>query len=178
MGLMQIKEIEIIRSRKRKKTVSAKLRGDGVLVVRAPASMKKRDLEATITKLRARLERRFEQAEVSKSDEGLEKRAHELNRQLFGGQLKWQSLRYVTNQQRRWGSCTSFDGTIRLSSRLRELPAWVRDYVLVHELAHLVHPDHSAAFWALCNRYSLTERARGYLMAIDHLEGRKDSDDE
>ncbi|MGB0388869.1 MAG: SprT-like domain-containing protein [Ardenticatenaceae bacterium] len=174
---MKIKEIEIIRSQKRKKTVNAKLRGDGVLVVRAPAHLGERELNETIAKLRARIEKQVEQREASKDDVTLEECAQELNRKFFGGQLKWRTISYVTNQQRRWGSCTSGHGTIRLSARLRQLPTWVRDYVLVHEMAHLIEPNHSAAFWELCNRYPLTERARGYLMAIDHMEGRGDQEE-
>ena len=45
-------------------------------------------------------------------------------------------------------------------------PRWVRDYVLIHEMAHLVEPYQSPSFWALVNRYPRTERARGFLMAV------------
>lgn len=69
------------------------------------------------------------------------------------------------NQNSRYGSCSPADASIRLSSALAEMPRWVRDYVLVHELAHLVEANHSKDFWALVNRYPLTERARGYLIA-------------
>ena len=54
-------------------------------------------------------------------------------------------MRWVDNQQSRWGSCTPSDRSIRLSSRLQGMPAWVVDYVLVHELAHLLEPGHDAA---------------------------------
>jgi len=46
-------------------------------------------------------------------------------------------VRWVDNQRSRWGSCTPADRTIRLSRRLQDMPAWVIDYVLVHELVHL-----------------------------------------
>ena len=80
------------------------------------------------------------------------------------------SVRWVDNMRQRWGSCTPEDGTVRVSSRLAAYPSWVLDYVLVHELAHLVQANHSPAFWRLVSRYPLTERARGYLIAIG-MEG-------
>ncbi|MQA17591.1 MAG: DUF45 domain-containing protein, partial [Pseudonocardiaceae bacterium] len=73
---------------------------------------------------------------------------------------------WVTNQHDRWGSCTPADRSIRLSARLRELPQWVADYVLVHDLAHLLEPGHGPAFWQLVQRYPKTERARGYLEGV------------
>ena len=154
--------VEIIRSPKRHKSVSAELKG-GVIVVRAPAAMSDEELAPVIDKLRQGLQRRLKP--VAQTDEALQKRAHELNRQYFGGKLHWQSIRYVKNQNKRFGSCTPTRGTIRLSHRLATMPQWVRDYVIVHELAHLQEANHSARFWQLVNRYPLTERARGYLMA-------------
>jgi len=69
----------------------------------------------------------------------------------------------VRNQQWRWGSC-SRSGHICLNWRLVTMPAWVRDYVLIHELMHLKRMDHSPKFWALvaaaCPNY---EDARAWL---------------
>ena len=73
------------------------------------------------------------------------------------------SVSWVGNQRQRWGSCTPSTGAIRLSDRLQQLPGWVVDYVLLHELAHLIEPSHSARFWSLVARYPQSERARGYL---------------
>jgi predicted metal-dependent hydrolase len=90
----------------------------------------------------------------------------ELNRDYFAGQLTWLDIRYVGNQRHRLGSCSPATRTIRLSDRLLRTPAWVRDYVIVHELAHLLEANHGARFWTLVNRYPKAERARGYLMAM------------
>ena len=76
------------------------------------------------------------------------------------------SVRWVDNQQRRWGSCTPVDGSIRLSRRLATMPAEVRDYVLLHELAHLLESGHGPAFEALLAGYGPLERARGFLDGV------------
>jgi predicted metal-dependent hydrolase len=72
----------------------------------------------------------------------------------------------VTNQNGRWGSCTPSDRSIRISDKVKDVPGWVADYVVLHELAHLVVPGHNARFWELVGRYPRTERARGYLEGV------------
>jgi len=155
--------VEVVRSDRRRKTVSAELKS-GVLVVRAPTTMSDTELAPIIEKLQTRLERRVHKAALLDVD--LEQRAQVLNERYFNGRLRWQSIRFVTNQNGRFGSCTPSQGTIRLSHRLGQMPPWVLDYVLVHELAHLEEANHGPRFWKLVNRYPLTERARGYLMAV------------
>jgi predicted metal-dependent hydrolase len=157
-------EVKVIRSKRRKKTVEARLES-GVMVVRAPAAITDAELNPIIDKLKLKVEKKLRRSQ-GKSDAKLDARARELNRRFFDGELNWQSIRYVTNQNKRFGSCTPSHGTIRISHRVAHMPAWVRDYVIVHELAHLVEPNHSPAFWNLVNRYPKTERARGYLIAI------------
>jgi predicted metal-dependent hydrolase len=156
-------KIEVVRSSRRKKTVSAQMDGE-TMVVRAPASMSEVDLQKAIENLRIRIKRRQEKKALS--DDDLEKRARMLNRRFFGGRLRWRSIRWVSNQNKRFGSCTPSQGTIRISHRVGALPQWVQDYVFVHELAHLLEGNHGPHFWKLANRYPLTERARGYLMAL------------
>ncbi len=165
-------EIEVIRSTRRKKTVSAQMEGE-TMVVRAPANMSETDLQKVIEDLRVRMERR--QKKKALSDDDLEKRARMLNRRFFDGKLRWRSIRWVSNQNKRYGSCTPSQGTIRISHRIGALPQWVQDYVVVHELAHLLEGNHGPRFWNLTKRYPLTERARGYLMALDLEEGDPDS---
>lgn len=156
--------VTVIRSRRRKKTVEARLK-NGTLEVLAPARMSDAELAPLIEKLRRRLARRARRA--PQSDAGLAARAQQLNQRYFDGRFRWQSIRYVANQQRRYGSCTPSRGTIRISERVAALPDWVRDYVIVHELCHLAESNHGPRFWQLVNRYPLAERARGYLMALD-----------
>ncbi|MBB6118804.1 hypothetical protein FHS13_000736 [Nocardiopsis algeriensis] len=96
-------------------------------------------------------------------DRELQERAVELARRYLGGADLPESVRWVDNQNARWGSCTPETRTIRISRRLAAMPSWVVDYVLVHELAHLSIPHHGRDFWELVRRYPRTERARGYL---------------
>lgn len=81
------------------------------------------------------------------------------------------SVRWVTNQTGRWGSCTPADATIRISNRISDMPDWVVDYVIMHELVHLIVPAHNAEFWALVNRFPKSERARGYLEGVAAASG-------
>ena len=57
----------------------------------------------------------------------------------------------VRNQRRRWGSCAA-DGTLRFNWRVMLLDPLLIDYIVVHELAHLTHMNHSKAFWDLVCR--------------------------
>lgn len=165
-------KVRIIRSGKRHKTVQAR-DIDGVLEIRAPASMPDAELTPIIDTLRKRIERRKKKEKLD--DAALAARASGLNRRYFDGRLKWTSLRWVTNQNKRFASCTPSQGTIRISHRLATMPEFVLDYVLVHELAHLIEANHGANFWNLVARYPKTERARGYLMAVGLEDDLEDS---
>ena len=100
------------------------------------------------------------------SDAGLVRRAAELNARYLDGRAEPLTVRWVANQNSRWGSCTPSDRSIRLSTRLQGMPAWVIDYVLVHELAHLIESGHTPAFWAWVDRYPKAERAKGFLEGV------------
>lgn len=131
--------------------------------VLAPASISNKALEDHISRLRAKLELR----NSSRSDADLNERAGYLNNKYFNCELAWESIKYSTRQERRRGSCTTQNRTIRISQRLAKMPQWVEDYVIVHELAHLMEPNHGKHFKSLVRRYPLAERAIGYLMAIE-----------
>ncbi|WP_107772230.1 M48 metallopeptidase family protein [Nocardioides sediminis] len=158
---MSTPEVEVRRSKRRRRTVSAYREGDRIVVL-IPAAMSKRDEAQWVADMVARLERK--EKRTRPSDEQLLARARTLNDTYFGGLATPSSVRWVTNQQQRWGSCSPGDRSIRLSERLQGMPPWVVDYVLVHELAHLLEHGHDAAFWAWVDRYPRAERARGYLL--------------
>ena len=80
------------------------------------------------------------------------------------------SVRWVGTMTTRWASCTTATGEIRMSDRLRTMPAWVVNYVLLHELAHLVEANHGSRFWALVNTYPRAERAQGFLAGVSHAD--------
>jgi predicted metal-dependent hydrolase len=159
--------VEVVRSSKRRKTVSASI-VDGKIVVRMPTHMTKAQEAEYVAALVARLERQRQSGVVD-----LTERAAVLAKRYDLPTPT--TIRFVSNQVSRWGSCTPSTREIRVSDRIASFPAWVLDAVIVHELAHLVHLHHTPAFWELAHRYPKTERALGYLIAKqvtdDDVEG-------
>jgi len=149
--------VEVVRSTKRRKTVSAR-EVDGVIRVSIPASMSRAEETRWVDEMVRRLSRRSTSSEID-----LEERAARLAGRY--GLPTPSSIRWVGNQGSRWGSCTPVDRTIRISDRMAGFPSWVLDYVIVHELAHLVVAGHDDRFNALVARYPKAERAIGFLIA-------------
>ena len=154
-------DVEVRRSRRRRRTVSAYRDGD-TIVVMIPATMTRAQEAEWVETMVARLERSEQRKQLS--DDDLMRRAARLSDRHLGGMAVPESVRWVDNQTSRWGSCTPGDRTIRLSSRLQGMPVWVVDYVLVHELAHLIEAGHDEKFWAWVDRYPQAEKAKGYLL--------------
>ena len=153
--------VEVRRSAKRRRTVSAYRQDDGSVVVLVPARLSRAEERRWVTTMLERLDKQDRRRRPS--DDKLLERALLLSREHLEGRARPSSVRWVDNQRQRWGSCTPADGTIRLSSRLQGMPAYVVECVLLHELAHLLVHDHSAAFWELADRHPRAERAKGYL---------------
>lgn len=160
--------VEVRRSGRRRRTVAAYREQDRIVVL-VPARMSRAEEKRWVATMIERLERQEQRRRPSQTS--LERRARDLSRRYLDGAAQPVSVRWVTNQRSRWGSCTPADGTIRLSSRLQGMPEWVIDYVLLHELAHLVEHGHGKRFWALLESYPRTERARGYLEGVAAAAG-------
>ncbi len=159
--------VEVRRSTRRRRTVTA-YRESGRTVVLIPAAFTPAEERRWVAQMVAKLQTREERRRRSLGgDEELVARALALSAAHLDGVPQPSSVRWVDNQQRRWGSCTPADASIRLSSRLRGMPEYVVDYVLVHELAHLIEPSHDERFWALVARYPRAERARGFLEGVE-----------
>jgi len=159
--------VEVRRSTRRRRTVSAYRDGDRTVVL-IPARFSKAEERRWVAEMLDRLAARELRRSRGprRSDAALLARARQLSASVFGGRAQPTGVRWVSNMTTRWGSCTPSDGSIRISDRLREMPTWVLDYVLVHELAHLLVPGHGADFWLLVRRYRRAERARGYLEGV------------
>jgi len=158
-------EVEVRRSRRRTRTVSA-YRSEGKVIVMIPDRLTRAEEAEWVEKMIAQLERSERRTKKGTTDAALMRRAERLADEYLEGRVRPTSVRWVTNMTSRWASCTSSTGAIRMSERLQTMPDWVVDYVLLHELAHLIEANHSPRFWAWVARYPRSERAQGYLEGV------------
>ncbi len=179
-----VNEVKVIvrRDRRLKKMARWVFQPDGSVLLRVPHRVSQAEVRRILDRVAAQLAKRRKRSAASRSDADLQARAERINREYLGGAAQWMAIRWVSNMKNTLGSCTnggSTDGHIRISDRIRNWPGWVIDYVIAHELAHRVHPNHSPAFWEYLNKaYPLTERARGFIMGVgfaqDQLLGEDD----
>lgn len=164
-------KVEVKRSKRAKRNVTA-YRDNDKTVVTVPTRMAKRDIDAYVNELVNRLDERDARAS---SQESLEQRARALSLTYLGQDLFEThkvpvKIRWVTNQNSRWGSCTPDEGNIRLSHRMQRMPSYVIDSVIVHELIHLLVANHSAEFYELMNNFPQHEKAKAYLDGYSHAQ--------
>jgi predicted metal-dependent hydrolase len=171
-------DVEVRVSKRRKKTAGAHWEGDRIVVV-VPTHLRGAERDAMVENLSRRLMRH--RPHLHTSDEQLEQRARALGRHYLDG-VEPTSIRWSTNQNKRWGSCTIQTREIRISERLRVAPDWVLDAVIVHELAHLLEPNHSPRFRQLENRYPRRPEADlfldGYALGLHMPDAGDDEDPE
>ena len=161
--------IRVVRSTKRRKTISAVWK-ENTMVVSVPAELTHDAERILVLDMVKKLERKVARAVVPDADALLLARARSMDAELFGGRAAPASVRWVGNQNRRWGSASLRSRRIRLSDRLRAMPQWVQDYVLAHELAHLVEPrdGHGPRFKAALSRYPRVHDANTFLAGVSH----------
>ena len=136
------------------------------MVVLMPAGLPRSEERRLISDMLTRLRRPGRRSGARTSDEELMRRATALSSKWLDGRPRPASVRWVPAMTTRWASCSPGSREIRISEALREVPSYVLDYVVVHELAHLVVPGgHPPQFWEAVRRYPRTERAMGYLEA-------------
>ncbi|MFD5276752.1 YgjP-like metallopeptidase domain-containing protein [Pseudarthrobacter sp. NPDC058362] len=162
--------VEVRRSARRTRTVAA-FWENGTAVVAIPARFSAAQEAEWVHRMLAKLQRQGEKRAAGgrrrpASDAALAEHAAALSARYLEGRAVPSSVRWVGNQNSCWGSATPADGTIRLSDKLRPMPQWVIDYVLLHELAHLLVPSHNAAFWRLLQAYPETQRAKAFLEGV------------
>lgn len=161
-------DVEVRRSTRRRRSVTAYREGGRTIVV-VPQRMARADILPFVHELVGRLQAREQR--TRRTDDELHARATAVSRRYLDGRAEPRSVRWVTNQRRRWGSCTPADATIRLSDRLAAMPSYVVDYVLLHELVHLLVPGHGPDFEAWMVRYPRLVEARAFLAGVDHATG-------
>ena len=161
-------DVEVRRSTRRRRSVTA-YREDGRTIVVVPHRMSRADIRPYVEELVGKLAAREKRS--ARSDDQLMARARQLSRRYLDGRAVPSSVRFVSNQKKRWGSCTPIDGTIRLSDRLHSMPEHVVDYVLLHELVHLLVADHGPDFEAWMARYPRLVESRAFLAGVDHATG-------
>jgi predicted metal-dependent hydrolase len=164
--------VEVRRSDRRRRMVSARREGDTVIVF-IPGWMSDSEERRWVDEMVRRLERSEarRRSPARKGDDELRRRSMELSRRYLDGRAEPRTVRWVAPMRTRWASCTPADATIRISDRLRDVPGWVVDYVLIHELAHLLEPGHDSRFWEWVHRYPRAERAMGYLEGLSAAAG-------
>lgn len=169
----------VVRRTARRKTGLAAFWENGQAVIAVPARLSIEDEQYWVPHMAAKLEQRKQneaglagRRHTPASDDALLQRSHSLSAQFLGARAVPDSVRWVNNQNDRWGSATPARRTIRISHHVQGMPDWVLDYVLLHELAHLIHPNHSAAFWAELAGYPKLDEAKAFLQGASFASAR------
>jgi predicted metal-dependent hydrolase len=165
--------LTLLIERKRVKNINARLH-DATLSISAPLSTPQATLDQVIPDLARRLVRRVRARQVNAEEDALALAQKVAAR--FPNRPSVAQVQFVTTQEARWGSYSSATRTIRLNAALREMPRWVLEAVVAHELAHVTHHNHGPGFWKLLRSvYPDTDRADAFLAGVSWLGHRWES---
>lgn len=164
----------VVRRTARRKTGLSAFWEEGQAVIAVPARLTREEEEHWIPRMVAKLEQNqlTRRLRNPADDDALMQQSLQLSAKYLGSRAVPESVRWVGNQNDRWGSATPARKTIRISHHVRGMPQWVVDYVLLHELAHLIHPNHSADFWAELAGYPQLETAKAFLAGASFAASR------
>ena len=160
-------EIVVIRSARRKRNIAAYRQG-GRIIVSIPARLSKADERSVVPEMVAKI--RAQEAARSFDESALSERVGTLLTQFAPEMSERPTSVTWRAMSERWGSCTSVDGTIRISHRLQRAPKYVLDFVLFHEGVHLRFGDHGAEFKEMVARFPAGQRAQAYLDGYEAAE--------
>jgi len=159
--------LQLVLERKRVRHINARLRKE-TLFVSAPPDASQHLLDQVIPDLARRLVRRVHARKVNAEEDALA-----LVRKVaarFPNRPEVAHVEFVTTQMARWGSYSSRTRTIRLHAALRDMPRWVLEAVVAHELAHVTYMHHGPEFWRLVRSVDPdVDKADGFLAGVSWL---------
>lgn len=159
--------VKVVRSARRRKTISANWE-NGVIRLQIPATLTDQEERHWAERMVAKLHRRS--GALSFGTGQLEELAEELNLRYFQGQATPSEVVFSHRQNTLWGSCSRRSRKIRLNPDLARMPRWVLEGVLVHELAHLLEPNHGPRFKALEARFERIREVHAFLAGVSHIK--------
>ena len=164
--------------RSNRRTVGLEIPGDCEIIVRAPNRMSEKEIAEFVNKYQGWIDKKLPEAEkraeksreIDDNKESLCRAAREVIPPLVERYSKLMELRPVlvkiTSAEKRFGSCSG-KNALCFSWRLMAYPTEAVEYVIVHELAHIRHHNHSPAFYALIEKYMPDYRRRQKLLKIN-----------
>ena len=164
--------------RSKRKSVGLEITGDCEIIVRAPIKMSDREIAEFVSKYRGWIDKKLPEAEkraekskaISEKEYELRRAAQETIPALVERYSKIMGLRptsvKITSAEKRFGTCSG-KNSLCFSWRLMAYPTEAVEYVVVHELAHIKHHNHSPAFYALIEKYMPDYRRRQKMLKIN-----------
>ena len=166
--------VEVKFDKRLKKSLRYEQREDTSILLRVPERTSRRVIQNSINQIEKTIQSEKPKRK-GRTDKDLQERAEYLNKRFLKNKIKWTSIRWVNNMKYRLGSCTTggpTDGHIRISSVIKPYPQYVIDYILVHELAHRLFPNHSREFWDFVkSNYPKTDKAIGFIEGVGFSKG-------